>query len=131
MLGGEAPEAVLAGGGVQPVIDGAQLPQLRRDLALVAVRDEIVTYVVELVRATRHHESLLAGAGPRATQALILTCRAHAALDQRDFVNPDDVRELARPVLEHRLALRPEFEIEGVTTAEVVQRILESVPVPR
>ncbi len=131
MLGGDAPEAVLASGAVQPVIDGVDLPQRRRQLEGIAVREEIVAYVVALVRATRQHESLLAGAGPRATQALILTSRAHAALDQRDFVTPDDVRELARPVFEHRLTLRPEFEIEGVTTAEVVQRILETVPVPR
>jgi len=130
-LGGDSPEGVLASGTVQPVLDGAGLLQLRRHLEAVQVRDEIVAYVVDLVRATRRHESLLAGAGPRATQALILTSRARAALDGRDFVTPDDVRELARPVLEHRLTLRPEFEIEGVAAGEVVQRILEAVAVPR
>ncbi|MBE2214537.1 MAG: MoxR family ATPase [Opitutaceae bacterium] len=131
MLGGESPEGVLASGAVQPVLDGAGLLGLRRALETVQVREEIVGYVVDLVRATRRHESLLAGAGPRATQALILTSRARAALDRRDFVTPDDVRELARPVLEHRITLRPEFEIEGVTAGEVVQRILEAVAVPR
>ena len=130
-LGGDSPEGVLASGAVQPVIDGAGLLNLRRHLEAVQVRDEIVAYVVDLVRATRRHESLLAGAGPRATQALILTSRARAARDGRDFVTPDDVRELARPVLEHRLTLRPEFEIEGVAAGEVVQRILEAVAVPR
>jgi MoxR-like ATPase len=97
----------------------------------VSVREEILAYIVDLVRQTRRHESLLAGAGPRATQALVATARARAALDQRDFVTPDDVRELARPVLEHRLVIRPEFEIEGMTAGEAVQRILEIVPVPR
>lgn len=130
-LGGDSPEGVLSSGTIQPVLDGAGLLDLRRGLGVVQVRDEIVAYIVDLVRATRRHESLLAGAGPRATQALILTSRARAALDGRDFVTPDDVRELARPVLEHRLTLRPEFEIEGVVAGEVVQRILEAVAVPR
>lgn len=130
-LGREAPETVLASGGVQAVLDGAGLLQLRSDLGAVALRDEVVGYIVDLVRATRAHEGLLAGAGPRGTQGLILTSRAHAALDGRDFVTPDDVRELARPVLEHRLTMRPEFEIEGVTAAEILQRIVETVPVPR
>lgn len=131
MLGGDSPERVLAGDQVRPVLDGAGLLALRRALEVVQVRDEIVGYVVDLARATRRHESLLAGAGPRATQALILTSRARAALDGRDFVTPDDVRELARPVLEHRLTLRPEFEIEGTAPGEVVQRILEAIAVPR
>jgi MoxR-like ATPase len=131
MLGPEAPEAVLALGGVQPVIDAAQLLQARRDLEAVGVRDEIAAYVVDLVRGTRTHEALMAGAGPRATQALVAAARARAALDGRDFVTPDDVRELAGPVLEHRLVVRPEYEIEGVSAAEVVQRVVGSVAVPR
>jgi len=131
MLGREAPEAVLAAGGVQPVLAPGGLAPLRAHLEGVSVREEILAYIVDLVRQTRRHESLLAGAGPRATQALVATARARAALDQRDFVTPDDVRELARPVLEHRLVIRPEFEIEGMTAGEAVQRILEIVPVPR
>jgi MoxR-like ATPase len=71
------------------------------------------------------------GAGPRATQALLLASRARAALGGRDFVTPDDARSLAGPVLGHRLVLRPEYEIEGLTIDEVVNRILEHVAVPR
>ena len=74
---------------------------------------------------------MLVGAGPRATQALLLAGRAHAALNGRDFVTPDDLRALVRPVLEHRLVLRPEFEIEGTEIDSVVRRILEKIPVPR
>ena len=95
------------------------------------MREEIVAYIVDLVRATREHESVLVGAGPRATQSLILASRARAALDMRDFVTPDDVRALAEPVLGHRLVLRPEFEIEGLTIPELIGRVLEAVPVPR
>jgi MoxR-like ATPase len=83
-----------------------------------------------LVRKTRSHESVLVGAGPRATQALVLASRVHAALDKRAFVTPDDVKALAKPVLGHRLILRPEFEIEGMTTAEAVETIVESLAVP-
>ncbi len=82
------------------------------------------------MRRTRTHESVLVGAGPRATQALVAGSRARAALDGRDFVTPDDVKVMAIPVLEHRLILRPEFEIEGLTAAEAVQKIIETVTVP-
>ena len=127
----DAPEAVLAAGAVQPVVTAGALAGLRAALTGITVREEIVGYVVDLVRGTRAHESVLVGAGPRATQALLLAARAAAALDGRDFVTPDDVRALASPVLEHRLVLRPEFEIEGLTMAEVTGQILEKVPVPR
>jgi MoxR-like ATPase len=90
-----------------------------------------VTYLVDIVRRTRSHDSVLVGAGPRATQALLLSSRANAALAGRDFVTPDDIKAMAVPVLEHRLLLRPEFEIEGVTPQEVTQKILQEVAVPR
>ena len=86
---------------------------------------------MDIVRATRSHESVLVGAGPRATQSLIMAARAHAVLAGRDFVTPDDVKAMALPVLEHRLILRPEFEIEGLTVAEVIQQILQQIAVPR
>jgi MoxR-like ATPase len=74
---------------------------------------------------------VLVGAGPRATQALLLSTRMQAVLCQRDFVTPDDVKFMAQAVLEHRLVLRPEYEIEGLTAIEVVQQILQDVTVPR
>jgi MoxR-like ATPase len=131
MLGPDSPEQMLARGEVRPVLEGASLPALRAALRAVTVREEIVNYVVEIVRATRSEDSILVGAGPRATQALILGGRARAAIDGRDFVTPDDVKALALPVLGHRVVLRPEFEIEGLTAAEVVDKILKRVTVPR
>jgi MoxR-like ATPase len=131
MLGANAPEAVLAAGAVKPVLGAGELGKLRAALAEVLVRDELTAYMVDLVRATRAHESVLVGAGPRATQALLLGSRARAALAGRDYVTPDDARGLAGPVLGHRLVLRPEFEIEGLTIDEVLARILEQVAVPR
>ncbi|MBK8475622.1 MAG: MoxR family ATPase [Opitutaceae bacterium] len=131
MLGTEAPEAVLAAGAVQAVLAAGEIAVLRAGLDHLTLREEILTYVVDLVRATRTHESVLIGAGPRATQGLLLGARAAAALAGRDYVTPDDVRNLAGAVLGHRLVLRPEFEIEGLTIDEVLARILEQVAVPR
>jgi MoxR-like ATPase len=130
-LGPDAPEAALAAGVVATVAGPDTRARLRGTLQTLTVRDELLGYVVDVVRATRTHDSVLVGAGPRATQALLLGSRARAALAGRDFVTPDDVRALAAPVLGHRLVLRPEVEIEGVQVAEVVAALLEQVPVPR
>ncbi len=130
-LGADAPEALLERGAVAPVVDAAVLAGLRESLAAMTVRDELIAYVVDLVRATRARDSVLVGAGPRATQALILGARAAAAVAGRDFVTPDDIKRMAQPVLGHRLILRPEYEVEGLSVGEVVDRILSEVPVPR
>ena len=127
----EAPEKLLAQNVVQPVIKFEDLADLREGLATLVIRDELVAYLVDIVRATRTHESILVGAGPRATQSLIMASRAYAAISGRDFVTPDDIKAMATPVLEHRLILRPEFEIEGLTVTEVIQQILQQLAVPR
>jgi MoxR-like ATPase len=131
MLGSDSPEATLTRGVVQPVIQSDELPQLRQTLQEITLREELVGYIVDIVRGTRQHESVLVGAGPRATQSLLLAARAHAAINARDFVTPDDIKAMAVPVLEHRLILRPEFEIEGLAIGEVIQRILQEIAVPR
>lgn len=131
MLGSQAPEAVLAAGEVQPVVQADDLVQIRKGLEAVTVKEELIAYVVDLVRTTRTSDQVLVGAGPRATQSLLLASRAAAAIAGRDFVTPDDVKSLAEPVLGHRLILRPEYELEGVSIGEVITRILEKVAVPR
>ena len=130
-LGKESPENTLASGAVRAVITAEDLAQLREQLMLVLMREELVAYLVDIVRATRQNESVLVGGGPRATQALLLASRAHAALHGRDFVTPDDIKIMAVPVLEHRLILRPEFEIEGLAIKEVIEKILQEITVPR
>ena len=127
----DAPETLLAQGSVRHVIQAEDLAILRESLMQVVVRDELIGYLVDVVRATRQHESVLVGAGPRATQALMMACRASAAISGRDFVTPDDIKAMAVPVLEHRLILRPEFEIEGLTVMEVIDQVLQQVAVPR
>lgn len=131
MLGTDAPELALAGGLVQPVITEADLVTARATLETITVREDLVAYIVDVVRATRSSDYVLVGAGPRATQALLLASRAAAAIAGRDFVTPDDVKALTEPIIGHRLVLRPEYELEGVTVGEVVSKVLEQVAVPR
>ena len=131
MLGAEAPEALFERGVVEPVLAAGELDRMRDALADVAAREELVRYAVDIVRTTREHQSILVGAGPRATQSLLLASRAAAALEGRDFVTPDDVRSMAFGVLDHRIVLRPESEIEGVRTQEVLDAIFREIPVPR
>ena len=131
MLGQGSPETVLALGDVRPAAGADELQTLRLALDDVAVRPEILDYLVDIVRATRTHEGILVGAGPRATQALLLASRACAAIDGRDFVDAGRLKTMVRPVLEHRILLRPELEIEGYAVAEVMEQILKTVAVPR
>lgn len=131
MLGESSPEAVLASDAVRAVLTEERLPALRKVFEQIVVREELVRYVVEIIRATRRHSSILVGAGPRGTQTLLLSSRAMAALSGRDFVTPDDVKTMAYPVLDHRLILRPEFELEGLSVKEVIDNILKEVAVPR
>jgi MoxR-like ATPase len=131
MLGKEAPENILAGGAVKQIISPQLLEKLRQSLETILVKEELLAYIVDIVRKTRSHQSILVGAGPRATQGLLLASRTFAAINGRDFATPDDIKSMAMPVLEHRLILRPEYEIEGLTVREVVEEILKGVAVPR
>jgi len=131
MLGKDSPENVLASGQVKQVITPEILAKLRDTLVGILVKDELSAYIVDIVRRTRQHPSILVGAGPRATQALILASRTYAAINGRDFITPDDIKTMAPAVLVHRLILRPEFEIEGLTVKEVIEEILKGMAVPR
>jgi MoxR-like ATPase len=128
---GETPERRLAEELRVPVLQPGELEALRAATARVRVSDAISSYIVGVARQTRQHAAIWVGAGPRATLALLSASRALAALDDRDFVLPEDVKTLAAPVLEHRVLLRPEFEMEGVEIREVIKAVLEAVEVPR
>jgi MoxR-like ATPase len=130
-LGPDSPEQMLAASRVACVIASDEAVRCRELLRSLTVRDEVAGYVLDVVRATRSHHAVQLGAGPRASQALILAVRACAAVSGRDFVTPDDVRQMAVPVLEHRLILQPDYEIEGVTATEVIDSIIRDIPVPR
>src|SRR5580704_18136297 len=128
---GEAPERRLTEELRAPVLQPGELEQLRAVAASVRVTETVSSYIVNLVRQTRQHAAVWIGAGPRATLALLMASRALAVLEERDFVLPEDVKSLAVPVLEHRMLLRPEFEMEGVELREVIGAVREAVEVPR
>ncbi|MFD9360123.1 AAA family ATPase [Streptomyces sp. NPDC060031] len=117
--------------GVRPVAGPAELEAAREAVAKVSVSPEITGYVVDICRATRESPSLTLGVSPRGATALLSTARAWAWLTGRDYVTPDDVKALALPTLRHRVQLRPEAEMEGVTPDSVISAILAHVPVPR
>jgi MoxR-like ATPase len=114
-----------------PVADLRFVLAARQVVAALQLSDEIVAYVVELARATRQHPSLLCGASPRAATMLAAASRVRAALEGRDYVIPDDVKDLAVPALGHRIVLAPGSEIEGVTAEAVLRQVIDQVPAPR
>ncbi|HEX3489746.1 MAG TPA: MoxR family ATPase [Streptosporangiaceae bacterium] len=121
----------LGAAGLRQVASAADLAVARRAVAQVRVSPEITGYIVDVCRATRQSASLRLGASPRGATALLATSRAWAWLAGRDYVTPDDVKTLARPTFRHRVQLRPEAELEGVTADGVLEGVLASVPVPR
>lgn len=121
----------LQAAGVRPVAGPADLEAARAAVAKTSVSPEIAGYVVDICRATRDSPSLSLGVSPRGATALLSTARAWAWLTGRDYVTPDDVKALALPTLRHRVQLRPEAEMEGVTADSVITAILAHVPVPR
>jgi MoxR-like ATPase len=130
-LGQSPPETLVESGAIQPLLTEERLAALRSSLETVIVRPELVGYVVDVVRKSRALETVLVPAGPRAVQSLVLASRAIAAIRGRDFVTPDDVKEMAVPVLSHRIALRPEFDLEGLSVTDVIKTILDDVAIPK
>jgi MoxR-like ATPase len=121
----------LEAAGVEPVAGPDDLDAARAAVGKVSVAPDIIGYVVDLCRATRQSPSATLGVSPRGATALLATSRAWAWLTGRDYVTPDDVKALALPTLRHRIQLRPEAEMEGITADSVVHSVLAHVPVPR
>jgi MoxR-like ATPase len=117
--------------GVAKVVTAKTLAAATAAVAAVKLSDEIVTYVLDLVRSTRETADLQSGASPRSAAQLALAARARAALDARDYAIPDDVKALALPVLRHRVILSPAAEIEGRRTDEVIASLVERAAAPR
>ena len=121
----------LTAAGLTAVAGPAELAAGRHAARAVSVAPEVLGYIVDVARATRAAPSLSLGASPRAATALLASAKAWAWLSGRDFLTPDDVKALARPTLRHRISLRPEAELEGVTADGVLDSVLATVPVPR
>ncbi|MFG2291575.1 AAA family ATPase [Streptomyces sp. NPDC048595] len=121
----------LGAAGLRPVASAADLDSAREAVAKTSVSPEVTGYIVDICRATRESPSLALGVSPRGATALLSTSRAWAWLTGRDYVTPDDVKALALPTLRHRVQLRPEAEMEGVTADSVINAVLAHLPVPR
>src|SRR5438067_8544830 len=113
---------------VEPVVDGAELPALHDAVAEVHVDESLERYILGLVRATREHPDVTVGASPRGSLALYKTAQALAALRGRDYVLPDDVKELAPLALPHRLMVKPESQLRGRDATAIVAEILARTP---
>jgi MoxR-like ATPase len=116
---------------VRPVIDPDELRGMRRRAMEVSITDEVIAYISDVIRATRELPSVELGASPRASVHLTAAARAVAALAGRDFMTPDDVVRTIRPVLRHRILIRPEAEIERYRPEDAIAAALAAVPVPR
>ena len=113
------------------VTDSAELTSMRRSLEQVEVSPDLLEYVVAIIRTTREHSQIQVGASPRGGLALVQLARAEALLRKRDYVIPDDIKNIAVPALAHRITLRPELWVRQVSSDDVVARLLATVPTPK
>ena len=116
---------------VQAVMTAEDLRFTQNIIQNVFIKDELLDYIAAIIHATRHHPDLFLGASPRASLAILRTAKAVAAMRRREFVTPDDIRYVSYPVLNHRIILTPERDMEGITAKEVIKTIVESIEVPR
>ncbi|WP_044403754.1 MoxR family ATPase [Lacinutrix sp. Hel_I_90] len=123
---GEKPQTL-----IQPVLNAQDLANYKTKIQSVLVEEKIIKYIAELVSKTRNHPHLYLGGSPRASIAILNTAKTFAAINGRDFVTPEDVKKALIPVLNHRIILTPEREMEGMTTENVVEMIVQSVEIPR
>lgn len=117
--------------GVEGVIDSDLLAQCQAAIQAVTVEASIFEYIVELAEASRRSDDLILGGSPRASIALLLSSKTYAAMQGRDYILPDDVKQLAPHVYRHRILLKPEAEIEGLSADDVIDRLLAELEIPR
>lgn len=115
---------------IQPVLSKAELLSFRNLLSEVYVEESLIRYIAEVILATRKSPAIYLGASPRASVALLNASKAYALLQGRDFITPDDVKQMSVPVLAHRFVLSPETEMEGYSAEAICKRIVEKVEVP-
>lgn len=116
---------------IEEVISASEISEFRDTVLKVHVEERLLTYIARIVGETRENPSLYLGASPRASIALLKASKALAVVKGRDFVTPEDIKYLSKPVLRHRVILTPEREIEGKTTDEIIEMIVNKIEVPR
>ena len=123
---GEKPQTL-----IEPILDAKDLADYKAKIQSVLVEEKIIKYIAELVSKTRNHPHLYLGGSPRASISILNTSKAFAAINGRDFVTPEDIKKALKPILNHRIILTPEREMEGMTTENVIDMIVQSIEVPR
>ena len=116
---------------VKPVLDGQKINSLRKQIKSILIEERLLQFIARMIHQTRNHKSIYLGASPRASLAVMNASKAIAAMQGRDFVTPEDIREVVTPVLRHRIILSPDKEMEGVTEDEVIKQIIQAMDVPR
>jgi MoxR-like ATPase len=117
--------------GLRAVATAETLAEMRAAVAAITLSDEVIEYIVDIVRNTRTHASLEVGASPRAATMLAAASRARAVLEGRDFVIPDDVKSLVLPALRHRITVTARADIEGLAADRILAAMLEATAAPR
>jgi MoxR-like ATPase len=116
---------------IKPVLSSEQINRLRQQIKNILIEEKLLQFIARLIHQTRNHKSIYLGASPRASLAIMNASKAIAAMQGRDFVTPEDIREAVIPVLRHRIILSPDKEMEGVTEDEVIKQIIHGMDVPR
>jgi MoxR-like ATPase len=116
---------------VNPILTPADIAESQRIIEQVYIREELLSYIATIVHNTRNNPDIFLGASPRASLSLLKSAKAVAAMSGRNFVTPDDIRYVSYPVLNHRIILTPEREMEGYSTREILENIINNVEVPR
>lgn len=117
--------------GIKPVLSKAQINDYRKTLNDIHVENNLLRYIAQIVNETRNSTDLYLGASPRASIAILNTSKAFAAIQGRDFVTPEDIKSMAKPVIRHRVIITPEKEMEGLSSDEITQQIIDKIEVPR
>lgn len=116
---------------VNPVLTVEDLLAFKKVIEKIHIKDELLDYIAKITHATRNHGSIFLGASPRASLAILRSSKALAALSGRNFVTPDDIRIVSNPVMNHRIILTGEKEMEGITVDDIILEITQSIEVPR
>lgn len=116
---------------ISEVLNSEQINQLRHQVQEIHIEKNLQKYIVQIVQSTRNHPGIILGASPRASVAVMMAAKALSAIRGRDFVTPDDIKEVIIPALHHRLILTPEKEMEGVLPKQIITQIIEGIEIPR
>ena len=116
---------------LKAILTKDQIKAYRATINEIHVEDNLLSYIAQIVDSTRNSSDLYLGASPRASIAILQTAKAFAAIQGRDFVTPEDIKSMAKPVIRHRVIITPEKEMEGLSSDEVTQQIIDKIEVPR